>query len=219
MYRRFQANLPTRSAIGVPETNLQPPRLDFGSRFETERVADKVPPLLGQPFVTLVPRPDEDGLDQGGIALPELQVSLGTYTGFNTRTEAAGFPWATSRWDGSLVPFPRTEAERRACGEFTALAGGAVRAHGDYVGKVNGAATAAATRRFPLSEEVDALIREAGELYDRVTTHDPADPAVRTCSAIRLKSVVCSFRAKIWSKIGIRRSRRDWCDGRGHLAA
>ena len=101
----------------LPEGNLRPPRLDLGSRFETERIADQVPPLMGKPFETLVPKPNADGLDQGGIALPEVLVPLGTRTGFNTRNEAAGFPWATGRWDGSFVPFARTEAERQASGD------------------------------------------------------------------------------------------------------
>ena len=72
---------------------------------------------MGKPFEALVPKPDADGLDQGGIALPEMLVPLGTRTGFNTRNEAAGFPGATGRWDGSFVPFPRTEAERQAAGD------------------------------------------------------------------------------------------------------
>ena len=101
----------------LPERNLRPPRLDLGGRFETDRIADQVPPVMGKPFETLVPKPDADGLDQGGIMLPELLVPLGTRTGFNTRSEAAGFPWATGRWDGSFLPFPRTEAERQASGD------------------------------------------------------------------------------------------------------
>src|SRR5262245_25484659 len=79
----------------LPEGNLRPPRLDLGRRFETDRITDEVPPTMGKPFETLVPNPDADGLDQGGIALPEMLVPLGTRTGFNTRNDAAGFPWAT----------------------------------------------------------------------------------------------------------------------------
>ena len=90
-------------------------------------------------------------------------------TRFNTRTEAAGFPWATSRWDGSFVPFPRTEAERRASGDSRRSLEARYAHRADYVGKVNRAATAVADKGFLLPEEVDALIREAGELYDRVT--------------------------------------------------
>jgi len=36
---------------------------------------------MGKPFESLVPKPDVDGLDQGGIALPEVLVPLGTRTG------------------------------------------------------------------------------------------------------------------------------------------
>ena len=60
----------------LPEGNLHPPRLDFGGRFETDRIADEVPPIMGKPFETLVPKSDADGLDEGGIALPELLAPL-----------------------------------------------------------------------------------------------------------------------------------------------
>src|SRR5262249_37526187 len=96
----------------LPEGNLRPPRLDFGSRFETDRIADEVPPTMGKPFETLVPKPDVDGLDQGGIALPDVLVPLGTRTGFNTRNDAAGFPWAhrTVGWLVRAVPAHRDGA-------------------------------------------------------------------------------------------------------------
>ena len=32
----------------LPEGNLHPPRLDFGARFETDRIADEVPPITGK---------------------------------------------------------------------------------------------------------------------------------------------------------------------------
>ena len=88
----FKATFPRIPNFRLPESNLRPPRLDLGPRFESERIADNVPPVMGKPFEALVPKPDADGLDQGGIALPEMLVPLGTRTGFNTRNEAAGFP-------------------------------------------------------------------------------------------------------------------------------
>ena len=115
--RRLQATFPRIPNFRLPESNLRPPRLDLGPRFDSERIADIVPPIIGPPFGALVPKPDADGLDQGGIALPEMLAPLGTRTGFNTRNDAAGFPWATGRWDGSFVPFARTEAERLAAGD------------------------------------------------------------------------------------------------------
>lgn len=159
----------------LPETNLRPPRLDFGSRFLSQRIADNVPPAAGPAFVTLVPRPDADGLDQGGIALPEVQAPLGTYTGFNTRAESAGFSWATSRWDGSFVPFARTEAERHAAGDPRPSLEARYANRADYIERI-GAATARAIRSgHLLAEDADAIARDAGRLYDRILAHDPED--------------------------------------------
>jgi hypothetical protein len=159
----------------LPEGNLRPPRLDLGSRFETDRIADEVPPTMGKPFETLVPKPDADGLDQGGIALPEVLVPLGTRTGFNTRNDAAGFPWATGRWDGSFVPFPRTDMERQASGDPRPSLQARYTNRAAYEAKVRSAAAAVVALGFLLPEEVDALVDEAGSLYDRIMAHDPAD--------------------------------------------
>jgi hypothetical protein len=163
----------------LPEGNLRPPRLDFGSRFETDRVAEQVPPRMGKPFATLVPRPDADGLDQGGIALPEVLLPLGTRTGFNTRNEAAGFPGATGRWDGSFLPFARTEAERRASGDPRPSLEARYVSRAAYEDKVRAAAADVVRRGFLLPQDVDALVSEAGGLYDRIMARDPADRSCR----------------------------------------
>ena len=39
--------------------------------------------------------------------------------------------------------------------------------------------TAVVGQRFLLPEDVDALVGEAGGLYDRIMAHDPADPSCR----------------------------------------
>jgi hypothetical protein len=162
----------------LPESNLRPPRLDLGSRFEADRIADEVPPAMGKPFETLVPKPNADGLDQGGIALPEVLVPLGTRTGFNARNDAAGFPWATGRWDGSFIPFPRTERQRQASGDPRASLETRYANRAGYEAKVRSAAADVVGRGFLLPEDVDALVEEAGGLYDRIMAHDPAD---RSC--------------------------------------
>ena len=163
----------------LPEGNLRPPRLDFGSRFETDRVAEQVPPRMGKPFATLVPRPDADGLDQGGIALPEVLLPLGTRTGFNTRNEAAGFSGATGRWDGSFLPFARTEAERQASGDPRPSLEARYVSRAAYEEKVRAAAADVVRRGFLLPQDVDALVGEAGGLYDRIMARDPADRSCR----------------------------------------
>ncbi|HEY7662256.1 MAG TPA: alpha/beta hydrolase domain-containing protein [Xanthobacteraceae bacterium] len=171
-------SFPRIPGVRLPASNLRPPRLDFGPRFATERIADQVPPIAGKPFRTLVPRPDADGNDEGGIALPELSVPLGTRTGFNTRSEAAGFPAATGRWDGSFIPFPRTEAERAAAGDPRRALATRYADRRDYEQKVRSAAAAVVERGFLLPEDVDPLVTQASGLYDRIMAHDPGD---RSC--------------------------------------
>jgi hypothetical protein len=175
----FQQAFPRIPNLRLPDGNLRPPRLDFGPRFETERIADIVPPALGPAFATLVPRPDADGLDQGGIELPELLVPLGTRTGFNTRAEAVGFPGATGRWDGSFLPFPRTEAERRASGDPRPSIEARYAGRADYEAKVRAAASEVVRQGYLLAEDVDALVSEAVGLYDRIMAHGPADRSCR----------------------------------------
>ena len=175
----YKEAFPRIPNVRLPESNLRPPRLDFGPRFDGERIADIVPPVIGKPFEALVPKPDADGLDLGGIRLPEMLVPLGTRTGFNTRTEAAGFPWATGRWDGSFIPFARTEAERQAAGDPRPSLAARYAGRGAYEAKVRAAAAEVVRKGFLLAEDVDPLVADAGGLYDRVIAHDPADQSCR----------------------------------------
>jgi hypothetical protein len=175
----FKQAFPPIPGFRLPETNLRPPRLDLGARFDSERVVDNVPPILGPPFEALVPAPDADGNDRGGIALPELAVPLGTRTGFNTRRDAVGFPWATGRWDGTFVPFPRTEIERQAAGDPRPSLAARYADRADYEAKVRAAAAAVVRQGYLLAEDVDALVSEAGGLYDRIMARDPADSSCR----------------------------------------
>ena len=175
----YKEVFPRIPGVRLPDSDLRPPRLDFGPHFAAERIADRVPPAFGKPFEALVPKPNADGLDEGGIALPEIVVPLGTRTGFNTRREAVGFPWATGRWDGSFVPFPRTEAERRAAGDPRPSLEARYATRAAYEDKVRAAAAQVAKDGFLLPDEIERLVSEAGGLYDRIMAHDPADSSCR----------------------------------------
>jgi len=171
----YKETFPQIPGVRLPEGNLRPPRLDLGARFASAHIADTVPPAAGKPFEAMVPRPNADGLDEGGIALPDVQVPLGTRTGFNPRNDAAGFSWATGRWDGSFIPFARTEAERRAAGDPRPSLEARYKDRADYETKVRTSAAKVVARGFLRAEEIDDLVRQAGDFYDRVMAHDPAD--------------------------------------------
>ncbi len=174
----YKKDFPNIPGVILPEGNLRPPRLDLGSRFADERIADIVPPTLLVPFEALVPKPDRDGNDEGGLSPPELLVPLGTRTGFNNRNAATGFSTATARWDGSFIPFARTEAERRDLGDPRPSLAARYRDRGDYEQKLGAAAAHTAAAGFLRSEEIGSVVREGGAFYDRIMGHDPRD---RSC--------------------------------------
>jgi Alpha/beta hydrolase domain len=169
----YHAAFPKGVGLTPPQQALREPRLDFGPRFETSGIADLVPPRHDPPYETRVPAPDADGNDRGGVRLVELQAPLGTHTGWNERAPATGFDWATARFDGSFVPFARTEAERRATGDPRPSLEARYPTREAFVSAVRDAAARQVAAGFLLPEDVDRAIAENLGLYDRIMARDP----------------------------------------------
>ncbi|NYE60394.1 hypothetical protein FHW58_001546 [Duganella sp. 1224] len=172
----YRAIFPNAVGLTPPAQNLREPRLDFGRRFAAQGIADIVPPRHGDDYETLVPTPDADGNDRGGVRLVELQAPLGTHTGWNLRAPDTGFAWATSRFDGSFVPFARTEAERAAAGDPRPSLAARYATRDAYVEAVRAAAARQVAAGLLLPEDVERTMRENVGLYDRIMARDPADP-------------------------------------------
>jgi hypothetical protein len=172
----YRAAFPKGLGVVPPEQNLREPRLEFGPRFAMQGVADLIPPAHGAAFETRVPAPDADGNDRGGVRMIELQVPLGTHTGWNERAPETGFGWATARFDGSFVPFARTEAERRASGDSRPSLEARYPTREAFAAKVQYAAVRQVAAGFLLPEDVQRAVAENVGLYDRIEAHDPKDP-------------------------------------------
>ena len=175
----YRSEFPKGVGLVPPEQNLREPRLDFGAQFARQGVATHVPPAHGAAFETRVPRPDADGNDRGGVRLVELQVPLGTHTGWNERAPETGFPWATARFDGSFMPFARTEVERRAAGDPRPSLEARYATREDFVAKLREAADRQVSAGFLLDEDVQRAITENLGLYDRILARDPNDASCR----------------------------------------
>jgi len=171
----YNAAFPHNVGLSPPEQNLSEPRLDFGPGFRKDGVPSRVPPRHGPSYETRVPAPDADGNDRGGVRLVELQVPLGTHTGWNGRAPETGFAWATARWDGSFAPFARTEAERRAAGDPRPSLEERYRTRDDFIAKVRKAAGQQIAEGFLLPEDQERAVSESVGLYDRILAHDPND--------------------------------------------
>ena len=171
----YRAAFPKGVGIAPPEDNLHEDRLIFGQRFARDGIADYIPPIHGRSYGTLVPAPDADGNDRGGVRLVELEVPLGTHTGWNERDPATGFAWADARFDGSFQPFARTEAERRTAGDPRPSLEARYPTRDAYIAKVRAAAAREVDARFLLPEDVERTVKENVGLYDRIMARDPTN--------------------------------------------
>jgi hypothetical protein len=109
------------------------------------------------------------------VRLIELQVPLGTHTGWNPRAPETGFPWATARFDGSFVPFARTEAERRSSDDPRPSIESRYPTRDTFVAKLRIAAKHQVKAGFLLSEDVERAVTENLALYDRIMAHAHED--------------------------------------------
>ena len=171
----YRAAFPRGVGLSPPEENLREPRLDFGPRFADQGVADRVPPRAGPVYESRVPAPDADGNDRGGVRLIELQAPLGTHTGWNQRAADTGFAWATARFDGSFVPFARTEAERSAAGDPRPSLAERYPTREVFAARVRTAADRQVVAGFLLPEDAPLAVERNLGLYDRILAHDPTD--------------------------------------------
>jgi hypothetical protein len=157
----WRERFPKIPGLRLPRVNLQPPRLDLGPRFESDGIIDVQPPRFGPSLVTLVPAPDSNGNDRGGILLPDVAVPLGTYTGWNLRRAEMGAPSQLARWSGSFFSFARTEAERRETGDPRPSIEARYPTKADYVSMVEATVDTLRARGFLLEEDALALVAEA----------------------------------------------------------
>jgi hypothetical protein len=179
----YYAAFPSGIALTPPADNLHEARLDFGPRFEKKGIADRIPPRHGESYGTRVPAPDADGNDRGGVRLIELEVPLGTHTGWNERAPETGFAWADARFDGSFLPFARTEAERRVAGDPRPSLESRYLTREDFIAKVRAAAAKEIAGGYLLPEDVERAVSENVGLYDRILAHDPGDMSCQYLSA------------------------------------
>ena len=109
----FGKLFPPIPGVNLPGDFYRPFRLDFGPRWESEGIADCVPPRAGPVYRTLVPAVDADGNEVAGIRLPDVAVPLGTYTGWNLRGAACGAE-GNARALSRFLPAFRRHARRAA---------------------------------------------------------------------------------------------------------
>ncbi len=126
------------------------------------------PPRVGSPFGVLVPQSDSDGNDLGGVRLPELQVPLASYTGWNLRDPSIGAPEQRVSFLGSFIPFARTAEDRKQSGDPRPSIAERYSSREQYLTKFAEAAKKLVQQRFLLSEDMPALLERGGREWDEI---------------------------------------------------
>ena len=155
----WREQFPAIPGIELPESCYTPCRLDFGARWLTEGIFDKVPPEQGEPFKPLVPAVDSDGNEVAGIRLPDVAVPRAAYAGWNIRGAKCGGEGLLSRYIGSYFPFQRTAEERRSDGDPRPSITERYPTRQAYLDRVAAAARELQEEGFLLKEDVTAIQR------------------------------------------------------------
>ncbi len=157
-YRRSFPRIP---GVSLPESFFVPLRLDPGGRWQSEGIADHVPPRVNGVYQTRVPAADEDGNARAGIRLPDLAVPLATYTGWNTRSREVGAEGMLARWSGSYLTFSGTSEERRSTGDARPSVRERYPTRASYLSRYAEAVLELQRQRFLLGEDVVEILNKA----------------------------------------------------------
>ena len=164
LVKASEANIPYIPAVNFTLAGLVNEKvyLDRGRRFDGEDVSGIMaePPIFGAAYNVLVPKVDADGNPIDGLRNTNVQVPLGTYTGWNIRK--AGFSEGDScDLTGAFIPFFKTQAERLAAGDQRLSLEERYPTHADYVAKVTAAANDLVSKRLLLPDDAAGIIAAA----------------------------------------------------------
>ena len=126
-------------------------------------VAGNAPPPIRQVLPVYAPKVDADGNELGGVPVALLDAPLGTYLGWNI-TAGGARPFHAGQicnYVGGMVPFARTEAERKASGDPRPSLQERYGSHEGYVAAVRKAVARAQDSGFLLPADADALVKAA----------------------------------------------------------
>ena len=159
-------NFPKIPGVDFPRSIHEAWRVDYGPEFKTKGVITNEPPRVGKPFPVMAPQVDQDGIDIGGIKMPEVAAPLATYTGWNPRDPQTGAPDQLVDFAGSYIPFAKTKAERERAGDPRLSLEERYVSRAHYLGVVAEAGLKLVNDGYLLAEDLPVLIEGSGRQWD-----------------------------------------------------
>jgi hypothetical protein len=115
------------------------------------------PPPVHGTYINLVPQVGADGNELAGVRIPELQVPVATYTGWNLRTADAGFPDYRASFLGAYLAWPKDEVLAR------------YHSRDEYFGRFTDAALTLVRDRFLVADDLPAILDRGAKLWEIAT--------------------------------------------------
>lgn len=153
-------------------------RADYGPMFYSRGIVSKEPPAIGKAFPILVSAVDRDGNEIAGVRMPEQEVPLATFAGWNLFNEKSGPTDEISSMQGSYIPFAATEAERKSNGDPRPSIEARYKSREEYLGLVADAGIRLIEAGYLLGKDLPAIVSNAGSHWDYLMKSDP-EPSSR----------------------------------------
>lgn len=157
-----------------PKVIQQPPFLDFGPRWYSDRIPDIQPPIQKGHYQVLVPRPGTDGNETSGTLLPpDVAVPLGTHTGWNLRRADVGVENELVSLGGAYIPFVAKKKARQAANDPRPSLEERYGSHQGYIDQLEAKCRELVTLGYLLPGDIPRILKIQGErarpLFEKLT--------------------------------------------------
>lgn len=161
-----EVRFPRLPGVAFPNRIHEAASLQYGPDFRSKGIVTIEPPSVGSSYPVLLPQVDADGNETSGIRMPWLQVPLATYTGWNLRAPSISAPAELFSFAGSTIPLARNRNERAANGDSRPSIAERYPNRDAYLAQVRAAVRNLAAERYVLASDSDAIVEQAGGLWD-----------------------------------------------------
>jgi hypothetical protein len=98
--------------------------------------------------------------------MPEIQVPLATYTGWNLRSRDIGAPEELNSMIGSFIPFAQSKADRELHHDPRASIAERYSGRADYLAKIEAAARQLAANGYLLQADIPQVVEHSVTEWD-----------------------------------------------------
>jgi hypothetical protein len=152
---------PTLSGVAKPSELHKAYRVFYGLDFAAKGIISVDPPEANGSYPILVPQVDADGNELAGVKMPEVEVPLATYTGWNLFNPEAGPSSLLSSMQGSYIPLARTRIDRERAKDPRPSIEERYQSREDYLARVSAAARELVQHGYLLEEDITPIIDRA----------------------------------------------------------